>query len=86
MKLPQIAILPDITTDGKSCYTAYNLDIQGIMSHGETIIEAYNNTLIATEEYMKFKDKPIIIKKSWRIDWEFWLLEKLRKIFKRREK
>ena len=36
-------VLPDVTTDGESCYVAYHPELEGCMSHGDTLEEALHN-------------------------------------------
>lgn len=36
-------VTPDVTTDGKPCYLAYNPELEGCMSHGDTPEEALHN-------------------------------------------
>lgn len=44
LKLPYSTIVvPDVTTDGKPCYVAYNPELEGCMSHGDTLEEAVHN-------------------------------------------
>ncbi len=36
-------VVPDVTTDGEPCYVAYNPELEGCMSHGDTLEEAIHN-------------------------------------------
>jgi len=36
-------VVPDVTTDGEPCYVAYNPELEGCMSHGDTPEEALHN-------------------------------------------
>ncbi len=47
------AVVPDITTDGESCYMAYHPDLEGCMSHGSTQEEALSNLLEVTTLYLQ---------------------------------
>lgn len=44
LKLPySTVVVPDVTTDGEPCYLAYNPELEGCMSHGDTPEEALYN-------------------------------------------
>jgi len=36
-------VVSDVTTDGEPCYVAYNPELEGCMSHGDTPEEALHN-------------------------------------------
>lgn len=39
--LPYVeVVVPDITTDNQTCYMAYNPELEGCMSHGDSVEEA----------------------------------------------
>lgn len=44
LKLPYSTIVvPDVTTDGEPCYAAYSPELEGCMSHGDSLEEALHN-------------------------------------------
>jgi len=44
LKLPYSTIVVfDVTTDGEPCYAAYNPELEGCMSHGDSLEEALHN-------------------------------------------
>ena len=45
-------VMPDITTDNKTCFVAYHPDLEGCMSHGETYEEAIENLKEARQLYI----------------------------------
>ena len=47
-----IHVVPDETTDGSACYRAYHPELQGCMSHGDTVDEAIQGLDDARELYL----------------------------------
>lgn len=45
-------VVPDVDTDGEPCYVAYHPDLEGCMSHGDTIEEALSNLREARTLYL----------------------------------
>ena len=45
-------VVPDVTTDNDSCYVAYHPELEGCMSHGDTLEEALHNLRKVTELYI----------------------------------
>ena len=45
-------VVPDVDTDGEPCYVAYHPDLEGCMSHGDTIEEALSNLSEARTLYL----------------------------------
>lgn len=44
LKLPYSTIVVfDVTTDGEPCYAAYSPELEGCMSHGDSLEEALHN-------------------------------------------
>ena len=47
-----IYVVPDETTERSACYRAYHPELQGCMSHGETVGEAIQGLHAARELYL----------------------------------
>ena len=45
-------VIPDLTTDNEPCYVAYHPELEGCMSHGNTLGEALDNLQEVTELYI----------------------------------
>ncbi|TET40053.1 MAG: type II toxin-antitoxin system HicB family antitoxin [Dehalococcoidia bacterium] len=45
-------VVPDVTTDNEPCYVAYHPELEGCMSHGDTLEEALHNLAEVTELYI----------------------------------
>ena len=47
-----IYVVPDETTDRSACYRAYHPELEGCMSHGDTVHEAIQGLHAARELYL----------------------------------
>lgn len=45
-------VVPDVTTNAEPCYMAYHPELEGCMSHGDTLEEALHNLAEVTELYI----------------------------------
>ena len=45
-------VVPDVTTENEPCYMAYHPELEGCMSHGNTLEEAVRNLREVTELYI----------------------------------
>lgn len=45
-------VVPDVTTENEPCYMAYHPELEGCMSHGNTVEEAVRNLGEVTELYI----------------------------------
>lgn len=48
-----VHVVPDQTSEGADCYLAYHPELQGCMSHGDTVTEALKNLEDARTLYLE---------------------------------